>query len=155
MDKPSTFVAGVATLSTDGRRIVFSTRAGVVVVVASVVLHVCVSFAVWLIARSLQVDVTLAQCCVLVPLVMVASAIPISVAGWGVREGAMVAALGLVGVSQAEAFAVSLLLGLMLILVGLPGGVLWLRSRPEASSRPTATPDGAAPSAAKKSEQRI
>ncbi len=65
----------------------------------------------------------------LIPLVMVASAIPISVAGWGVREGAMVAALGLVGVGEAQAFAISLLLGLMLIVAGLPGGLLWLRSR--------------------------
>jgi len=123
-------IASIATLSTDGRRVVFKTRAGFIVLAASIVLHLCVAAAVWMIAYSLQVDVTLGQCLVLVPLVMVASAIPISVAGWGVREGAMVAALGLVGVAHAEAFAISLLLGLTLIVVGLPGGLLWLRSRP-------------------------
>lgn len=136
-------VASIATLSKDGRRVVFRTRAGVIVVALSVVVHLCVAAAAWLIARSVQIEVTLGQCFLLIPLVMVASAIPISVAGWGVREGAMVAALGLVGVPEAGAFAVSLLLGLILIVAGLPGGLLWLRSRPlpDDVKRPVEGPD--------------
>ena len=51
---------------------------------------------------------------------------PISIAGWGVREGAMVIMLGLVGISSESALALSLLYGIILTIVGLAGGILWL-----------------------------
>lgn len=51
--------------------------------------------------------------------------IPISIAGWGVREGAMVVGLGLVGVSSSTALSVSLLFGGVLVVVGLLGGLIW------------------------------
>ena len=46
-------------------------------------------------------------------------------------EGAMMATLALVGVEPASATAVSITLGLMLIVVSLPGGLFWLLSRPQ------------------------
>jgi hypothetical protein len=52
--------------------------------------------------------------------------VPISVAGWGIREGAMIVAFGFVGVPEADALVVSILFGLTLIAAGAPGGVLWL-----------------------------
>ena len=92
---------------------------------------------IWLIAESIAADLSLLHCIVLVPPVILISMIPISIAGWGVREGAMVVALGFVDVPAADALVISLAFGILLIAAGLPGGVLWLlsgqRVRPENS----------------------
>jgi len=61
---------------------------------------------------------------------LLAMAIPISIAGWGVREGTMVIALGQVGVLPADALALSVAFGLINMLAGIPGGILWLIWRP-------------------------
>jgi hypothetical protein len=63
---------------------------------------------------------------VIVPPVTLIQLLPVSLAGWGVREVVLVVALGLFGIPAEAALAASLLLGFCLILVGLPGGVIWL-----------------------------
>ena len=52
--------------------------------------------------------------------------LPISFAGWGVREVVLVVALAPFGVPLEAALATSVLLGLCLIAIGLPGGLIWL-----------------------------
>ena len=80
----------------------------------------------WLIVRGLNLGASLADCIILAPLVVLAAMLPISVGGWGVREGASILLFGLVGLSQAEAFALSAIFGLCGVAVTLPGSVLWL-----------------------------
>ena len=63
------------------------------------------------------------------PLVSLVTFLPVSVAGWGLRESSMVVALGLIGVPSAEAFSLSVLFGLVVMASGIPGGVLWLISK--------------------------
>jgi uncharacterized membrane protein YbhN (UPF0104 family) len=65
----------------------------------------------------------------LIPSILLVSMLPISFAGWGVRESAMVVGLGFAGVSAPEALAISLLVGLAQIVIGIPGGALWLIRR--------------------------
>jgi len=55
--------------------------------------------------------------------------IPISIGGWGVREGAMVTAFALVGVPGEGALVLSLLFGVIGLVVSLPGGIVWLMMR--------------------------
>ena len=62
----------------------------------------------------------------IVPPVTLIQLVPVSLAGWGVREAALVVALGWFGVPAEVALAISVLVGLCLILVGLPGGLIWL-----------------------------
>ena len=59
--------------------------------------------------------------------------IPLSIAGWGVREGAAVYLLTYVGIGMEDALALSILLGLVTLLVALPGGLAWLCYRREVS----------------------
>jgi hypothetical protein len=63
------------------------------------------------------------DCLLLIPPIMLLSAIPISISGWGVREGVMVGALGMMGIGADQAIALSVLLGVVLLLNGLLG--LW------------------------------
>jgi hypothetical protein len=60
----------------------------------------------------------------IVPPVTLIQLVPVSLAGWGVREAALVVALGWFGVPAETALAISILVGLGLILVGLPGGLI-------------------------------
>lgn len=64
---------------------------------------------------------------VLGPLVMLSLALPISLGGWGVREGAMVWLFGAVGVPAQVSLSASILLGLISLAVSLPGGLVWLK----------------------------
>jgi glycosyltransferase 2 family protein len=52
--------------------------------------------------------------------------LPVSLAGWGVREMALVVALGAFGVPAEAALAISILMGLFTLVIGLPGGLIWL-----------------------------
>ena len=52
--------------------------------------------------------------------------IPLSIGGWGVREGAAVALFAPFGVAPEEALAVSVAYGIVLTIVGAAGGLVWL-----------------------------
>lgn len=62
---------------------------------------------------------------VVVPVALLAMTVPASIAGWGLREGALVAALAGFGIPAADALSLSVAFGLLLLLLALPGAVLW------------------------------
>lgn len=94
----------------------------------TVVGHIGVCLAVWLTARAFAVEVPLAATLVVVPPVVLAAALPISVSGWGVREGGMIFGLGMLDVSTSDAALVSIAVGLMGAALGMLGGPIWLFS---------------------------
>ncbi|MFN3943533.1 MAG: YbhN family protein [Allosphingosinicella sp.] len=61
----------------------------------------------------------------LMTLIILASAFPLSFAGWGVREGAAVTGLALIGVGATEAVLIAVLHGVGQIVVGLLG-IIWV-----------------------------
>jgi uncharacterized protein (TIRG00374 family) len=61
-----------------------------------------------------------------VPGVLLLSYLPISVGGWGVREGGMALALGLVGVPASDAVFIGLALGAVGLIAALLGALVWL-----------------------------
>ena len=65
----------------------------------------------------------------IVPIAIILTIIPISIAGWGIREGAMVGLFSLIGANKAAVLTMSLLYGLTLIVVSLPGLVSFLKGR--------------------------
>jgi hypothetical protein len=118
-------VRGVTQLSDAFRRMVRTPSVGVTVLGLSILGHLIIVSAIYVIVRGLDLPVGFVDCLVLVPAVMLLATVPISIAGWGVREGAMVTAFALVGASSSGAVTVSILFGLTMIAIGLPGGVLW------------------------------
>ena len=52
--------------------------------------------------------------------------LPVSIAGWGVREGVAILAFSSFGVTSTVALGASLMFGLIGLAVGLVGGLLWL-----------------------------
>ncbi|MDG3040509.1 lysylphosphatidylglycerol synthase transmembrane domain-containing protein [Roseicyclus marinus] len=66
----------------------------------------------------------------LVPLILFTMVIPITISGWGLREGAAAALLPLAGLTAAEAMAASVAFGLVFLASSLPGIVVVLLDRP-------------------------
>jgi uncharacterized membrane protein YbhN (UPF0104 family) len=109
---------------------ILRSKSGLLLLVAlSVGIHMLNVLAIYLIARGLEMEVSIMTMVVLLPPVLLLSLLPISVAGWGVREGAMVVALNLVGVPSYQSLALSICFGLCVLAISLPGGVLWFVSR--------------------------
>ena len=75
-------------------------------------------------ARAVGVGTPLPTLLQLVAPVLVAMLPPISVAGWGVREGAAAALWGAAGLAAADGVAASVAYGLLTLLSSLPGGVI-------------------------------
>jgi uncharacterized membrane protein YbhN (UPF0104 family) len=95
-------------------------------VVLSVSIHLLAVIAVVLIATALGIALEFQHAVGIVATTILLAAAPLSVNGWGIREGAMVAGLALVGIGQADAFLISVLFGLGMMLSTLPGAALWL-----------------------------
>lgn len=72
----------------------------------------------------------------LIPIILFAMILPISVAGWGLREGAAAALFPVIGASSGEGLAASVAFGVTILASVLPGFVLgWvLRTRAESTS---------------------
>jgi len=104
-------------------------KASLIALVYAIFSHLCFCLCIYALARGLNVEITILQCVTLVPLVMLAITIPISIGGWGVREASMVGMLGLIGVPQAAALTISLEYGIVNIVASLPAVVLWLGYR--------------------------
>ena len=85
-------------------------------------------------ARALGIELATMDALVLIPPAILASMLPISIAGWGVREGAMVATLTYAGVSEVDALVVSIMFGFTMVVSSMPGGLLWLANK---SRRPS------------------
>jgi uncharacterized membrane protein YbhN (UPF0104 family) len=102
------------------RRVVMS-RWGLALAIASLVSNLNFAFSAFLLGRALGIDVTLRDLAIVMPVVTLATTLPISLGGWGVREGAMVLLLGPLGVPAAAALSLSLLFGAFGMVSGLPG----------------------------------
>jgi hypothetical protein len=136
-------VRGLANLAADTRRLSLHMDNLLPVAALSLLVHILNIFVVYVLARGLEIGISFLDCFFLVPPVILAMTLPISIAGWGVREGAMIVSLGLIGVSQESALVLSILFGLGITLAALPGGVIWLFSR---NRTVPAMPDGEAES---------
>lgn len=122
-------VRGMNALAADSRLLFLRLKGALLASIFGILTHVNISLCVFFLAMSIDVDVTWLDCMVLMPLVILVTTLPISIAGWGVREGAMVTAFALVGVPDGGAFVLSLMLGILGIVMMIPGGGFWLLRR--------------------------
>lgn len=123
----------------DVRTVFFAPRNAIPLIIVAMAGQAALGFMTYAMALSLDIRVSLAECIVLMQPVALISNLPITVGGWGVRETAILSVFGLVGVSPAASLALSIQLGLLLLVIALPGGLLWLFSRPRNGKRCTGT----------------
>ncbi len=116
----------LAELTSDARRLVANPGRALIVTGIAVIVHALSASVVYVMALGFRIDVTWPECLLLFPAVILVMVLPISIAGWGLREGAMVSAFALVGVSVEDALVLSVGFGFAAVVVGLPGAVIWL-----------------------------
>lgn len=98
--------------------------------IVSVLLQSIPIFGLWILARDLHIPLGMLDATVLVPAIMLATVVPISIAGWGIRESAAVVLLGQVGIGASDAVLLSVLFGLISLLTWCLGGLIWLAGHP-------------------------
>jgi uncharacterized protein (TIRG00374 family) len=126
-------------LGTATRTIFLRPSAAVPTLIVAVLSQLLSALTAYFVARSLSVGVSLLDCMVLMQLIALITALPISIGGWGVRETAIIGILGLVGVPASAALALSVQLGLLAMVVSLPGLVLWFMMKPRHGAAVTST----------------
>ncbi len=114
-------VREMAELSAAARRLLLTGSNGLVIGPLAIVVHVLTATVMFAFASSLGLQLTLLDCVLLTPPITLLAAVPVSIAGWGVREGVMVGALSLVGIGTEPALALSVLLGVAALANGLVG----------------------------------
>ncbi len=95
----------------------------------SVIVHLFSVLTMYGLSLALGLDLSFQMLLIAVPPVFLLTIVPISLAGWGVREGAMIGIFMLVGADQTKVLAMSILYGLLLILSALPGSYFWIKSK--------------------------
>jgi uncharacterized membrane protein YbhN (UPF0104 family) len=103
--------------------------AGAAAVLLAVVVQLLSVAALIMVARGLGVAIAFADGLIVLPAALLVASLPISINGWGVREGAIVFGFGLLGIDDPRVFTVSVMFGLWIIVAALPGGLLWLSLR--------------------------
>lgn len=88
------------------------------------------------VCRALHLAVPLAYLVLTVPIIITLAQVPVSLNGWGIREGATVLFLGRVGVSTEQALSLSLVCALIPILSALLGAGLFLLRQRRRSKKP-------------------
>jgi uncharacterized membrane protein YbhN (UPF0104 family) len=115
--------------ATMARRVFGSASSGVPIIAYSLVIHAMSVTAAWCLAKSVAAPLEWSQALLLVLPVLLIATIPLSIAGWGTREAAMILAFGYAGLPETEGLIVSVLLGIAMFAAGLVGGVVWLLDR--------------------------
>jgi uncharacterized membrane protein YbhN (UPF0104 family) len=91
--------------------------------------HLCRVAMVLCLAVALDISVSPINAFTLVPAALLLAMVPISLAGWGVREFVFIQAFSLAGVAPSHALALSVLYGLVGLVTGLFGGAVWFAER--------------------------
>jgi len=121
-------VRPVGVIIRDLSRVLFRSEVRIRVVVLSILAQALLVLGIYMCARALSVRFSAVHLLML-PLIMLVSSVPISFAGWGLRESAMVTGLGFANIASADALAISVSFGLAQIVVGLPGLLIAAMSR--------------------------
>lgn len=108
--------------------VIFSKRSGPKIAVLSLTIHALVVVIAWCCVRAIDAPGNFGQLFMLIPPIMLVTMMPISIAGWGVREAMMMVAFDYAGLAQTDGIVVSILFGAVYFIVGALGGLVWIIS---------------------------
>ena len=106
-----------------------SPKQAAVQLLLSVAVHFLSLLAIFLIGRSVELDFSLSTYLVLVPPAILLTLIPLSLAGWGIRESAMIGLFTLLGADKVTVLSMSILYGIVLIVASLPGLMVYVKGK--------------------------
>jgi uncharacterized membrane protein YbhN (UPF0104 family) len=103
-------------------------RKGPKIAMLSITVHVLTAVIAWCAVRALTASADFEQVFLLVPPIALITMLPVSIAGWGVREATMMVAFGYAGLIKSDGTMVSLLTGVTSFIAGIIGGLVWIGS---------------------------
>ena len=118
-----------ASLSSRLRKVYANKQAIFTQISLSIIIHFFSVLSLYELSLAIGMTLPLSIFLVVVPPVFLLTIIPISLAGWGVRESAMIGLFLLIGASKEMILSVSILYGVMLVVASLPGLFIWLRGK--------------------------
>jgi len=95
----------------------------------SIIIHLFSMTALYVLGMSVGLEYSLSVYLVLVPPVILLTILPLSLAGWGIREGAMIGFFLLVGADKTRVLSFSILYGLLVLVHSLPGLFVYLAQK--------------------------
>jgi hypothetical protein len=107
-------------------RVVFATRLVLPAVAWSVVSHLLAALAAYWLAAALGLEIALGPFVAAALSMLLATMIPLSYAGWGIREAGAVWLFAQLAIPAESALAISMLFGAALFAAALPGAAFWL-----------------------------
>lgn len=116
-------------------QVIFSSKAAPKIAVLSLAIHVLSVAIAWCAVRAIKAPADFEQIFLLTPPILLITMVPISIAGWGVREATMMVAFGYAGLMQADGTVVSILFGTVYFVVGALGGLVWIFSAEKKTGR--------------------
>jgi glycosyltransferase 2 family protein len=125
-------------------QVIFNKKGGLQISILSLSIHVMAVAIAWCAVRSIAATAEFEQIFMLTPPIMLITMLPISIAGWGLREATMMVAFGYAGLAPADGTVVSILYGAVYFIVGGIGGLVWIFSAEKgagAMTMATATED--------------
>ncbi len=84
---------------------------------------------IYLISLSIGAGLHFLHALLIIPTILLVSMLPISFAGWGLREAAMIVGLGFFAITKENALSISIIFGFMQIISSIPGLFFWLRNK--------------------------
>lgn len=100
------------------------------VILIAIAIQIMRVYVHYLVARSLGISISPSYFFLFVPVLAVLTALPISINGLGVREGAGVVLFGLAGVPGHDAFSIEFMTYLVSVVISLSGGVIFISRGP-------------------------
>lgn len=122
------FTRHLTELATIVWKVAASVRVGSRISGISLTIHVLTIVLAMFCAKSIGSPLDFINALLLIPPVILIAAIPVSIAGWGIREGAMVAAFTFAGLPSNDALTISVLIGAGSFIIGAIGGLAWIFS---------------------------
>jgi len=94
--------------------------------VISICIHLLTVLVFIILSEGMNLNIDWLDILSIIPLATLLTLIPISIAGWGLREGIMVMFMGYIGVSAEQSLTLSIVYGLLVLITSIPGGFFWM-----------------------------
>lgn len=113
------FVKAISELTL--KKIVF-----VKILLSTIISHFCMFLIIYIFFKMFIQSFEFSMVLFVMPVVFIISSLPISIAGWGLREASMVAGFLMFGISPEISSLVGIVFGLITTFFSIPGGFMWL-----------------------------
>lgn len=104
-----------------------STKTLYIIVISSFLIHSITISIFLVIVHPFSVEIPTILFLILIPMMVLITTLPISIAGWGVRESFLVFAFGQFGVEKATSISISIVYGLLVLIFSIPGSAMWFQ----------------------------